>query len=137
MNLDLAELKYLQILKICDSLTTKIGERTSFVYEALEQLCELYKNSCVRLPILRLEYISETDKALNSLREYAISVDNWKIEGCLFGIKDQCAILSLLLLKQEEDFEQLSGNFRTPQQIYKLLQEWKGLNITSRLSESS
>lgn len=134
MNLDLAKSKYLQILKLCDSLVTQKGETTSLVYEALEQVCDLYKSFCER-SILHSEYISETDMALNSLREYAISVDNWKVEGCLFGLKDQCAILSLLLVRQEEDFEQLSGNFRSPQQIYKLLQEWKGLNITSRLSE--
>ena len=43
-------------------------------------------------------------------------------------------ILSLLLGNQERDFEQLSGNFHSPQQIYRILQEWKGLDIASRLS---
>ena len=103
MNLHRGE--YLQLLRMCNSLRTQKGEPSSLVYEILERLCKVYKNSCNGLSTLPSEYISETDMALSSLREYALSVDNWKVEGCLFGLRDQCAILGSIPILQKDKRE--------------------------------
>lgn len=68
-DLDLAQSEYLKILKICRSLETKIGEKTYLVYEALERLCELYKNFGNKVSITTSRYIIETDIALSSLKK--------------------------------------------------------------------
>jgi hypothetical protein len=79
-----------------------------------------------------LQKSSKIDKVCQIIKEYATSVDNWRVDCPLgFGIKDHCSFLSFFLNLERCQFEYFTDNFTTPEEIAELFQEWRGIDFNT------
>ncbi|MFM7408218.1 MAG: hypothetical protein ACKO3K_16570 [Cuspidothrix sp.] len=82
--------------------------------------------------LLTLQKSSKIDKVCQIIKEYATSVDNWRVDCPLgFGIKDHCSFLSFFLNLDRCQFEYFTDNFTTPEEIAELFQDWRGIDFNT------
>lgn len=131
------ETTFLQALEICQSLVVLKCKPSSLPCQAIELFCEVGKEPSVLMSLIE-KYQDETQKAFTAVWEYAVTLDNWRIDDCSlgFGVKDHCSILSFFLNIQTQKFNFFTGNW-TPESICELLKDWKGIDLKVLLSDSS
>jgi hypothetical protein len=128
------ETTFLEALNCCRSLVNDCGKPSALAWSAIELLGEVgrFPDQLLDLCNQYQETVVEADRAIES---YASSVDNWKVEGTYFGVKDHCNILHFFLNVHTEDFKFFRGENWTPELICEFLQEWKGIDLTSLIAE--
>ena len=130
----LSEQKFLQALKICQSLVTVKLQPSNLPCEAIQLFCEVAKDPLELLNLCQ-QYNSEIETALKAIADYAASVDNWKHGDCPFGVKDHCNILHFLLNLHTKQFEFFRGKNWTPEVICEFLQDWKGIDLAPLIED--
>ena len=130
----LSEQKFLQALKICQSLVTVKLKPSNLPCEAIQLFCEVAKEPLELLDLCR-QYDSEIKPALKAIADYAASVDNWKHGDCPFGVKDHCNILHFFLNLHTKQFEFFRGKNWTPEVICEFLQDWKGIDLAPLIED--
>lgn len=79
-----------------------------------------------------LQRSSKIDNVCQIIKEYATSIDNWRVDCPLgFGGKDHCSFLSFFLNLDRCQFEYFTDNFTTPEEIAELFQDWRGIDLQS------
>lgn len=125
--------KFLKALDICQSLTEWKSKPTDLTFQAIELFCEVAQSPSNFLYLAK-KYSQETQLASQAVYEYALTVDNWRVNCELgFGVKDHCTILNFFLNIDTRHFNYFTGNFNSPEQINELLQHWKKIDLTSLL----
>lgn len=125
--------KFLKALDICQSLTEWKSKPTDLTFQAIELFCEVAQSPSDFLNFTKT-YSHKTQLASESVYEYAVTVDNWRVDCELgFGVKDHCTILNFFLNIYTHDFHYFTGNFTSAEQINELLQDWKKIDLTSLL----
>jgi hypothetical protein len=130
MNDQEIETTFLDALEHCRSLDNYRCQPTNLVWSAIELFAEVGKFP-YRLLTLCNQYKLEVERADSAIENYARSVDNWKVKGTIFGVKDQCNIAHFFLNVHTKNFPFFRGENWTPERICEFLQEWGGIDLSS------
>ncbi|WP_353929999.1 hypothetical protein WJM97_17095 [Okeanomitos corallinicola TIOX110] len=131
----ISEQKFLVALDICESLIDFKYRPTNSTYQAIELFCEIGKNPFELLELCEKYFIKIT-KVCDIIKEYATSVDNWRVDCPLgFGAKDHCSFLSFFLNLDRCQFEYFTDNFTTPEEIAELFKDWQGIDFSPLLEK--
>lgn len=113
--------RFLKGLQLCSLLDMYIGTPSMIPYEVIEILVSIPWNS-LRFRVLLREYELEVNEAINNVRNYGSSIDNWRSDSG-FGLKDQCSIISYLLSQGGIEYKAIGGNFKDGKKIEELLRD--------------
>lgn len=133
----LSEEKFLQALEICQSLAALKYKPTNITFDAIELFCEVAKEPSDLLVLIN-GYSAAVEIADKAVYEYGTNADNWRVDCELgFGVRDHCSILSFFLNLKTRKFEYFTGNFNRQEVIVEILQDWKGIDLTSFIEEKT
>jgi hypothetical protein len=108
---------------------------SSYPCQAIHLFCEIGTEPENLLELNAL-YADQVLIAKKSIEKYARTIDNWKTGNCPLGGKDHCNIVNFFLSLKTQDFYFFRGDNFTPELICEFLQEWKGINLFSLITNS-
>jgi hypothetical protein len=129
------EKKFLEALDLCNSLSEFARQPSSYPCQAIHLFCEIGTEPENLLELNAL-YADRVLIAKKSIEKYARTIDNWKTGNCPLGGKDHCNIVNFFLSLKTQDFYFFRGDNFTPELICEFLQEWKGINLFSLITNS-
>jgi hypothetical protein len=129
------EKKFLEALDLCNSLSEFARQPSSYPCQAIHLFCEIGTEPENLLELNAL-YADQVLIAKKSIEKYARTIDNWKTGNCPLGGKDHCNIVNFFLSLKTQDFYFFRGDNFTPELICEFLQEWKGINLFSLITNS-